>query len=717
MNPIQPGQPKPSPDSNKTRVYRNFSRPTPPQRSLGDQPSITKTVRFNAPKPGASNGPFTATHPMPSAKPTVRAFSNASNGPFTAVSPTLAGATPTSRLPQGRPVMGRPAARSSKPTGFRPPRGKGFNRSAAKHFDPPAFNPESEGIQQQMISMGLIPDVDPGVIRIIPLCGVEWIGTNMTALEYGDDIIVIDAGFGFKNPDTPGINYTIPDVAYLESRKDKIRALVITHGHMDHVGGIPYIIERIGNPPIYTREFGAIFIKKRMEEFPHVPTLDIRIVAPDVQYITISDNLRVKFFGLTHSIPDSTGVIIQTPFGGIVSTGDVRVENIDGVPSHHEVDQYKFFKDEKILLCTMDSTGAPVPGWAGSEQLVLKSLDSMIANIPGRIILGTFSSQVERLVSLLHSAKAHGRYVVIEGRSMKSNMEIAKFLNLGIFDHVISPEEMHNHPPNKILCLITGAQGEQFSGLQRVSTGTHKSVKLNPSDTVILSSSVIPGNDFPIDKLKDDLFRTGATVLTYVDNMVHSSGHGKREELRWLHSQIPYTFFMPVHGRHWFLHMHKKISLEKGTPNENIIIPENGSIIELYDNGSKIRKLPMKAVNGTYVVDGSYVGPLHTVVMEDRLALASNGMFTVVVTIDGRSRTLLKAPDIISRGFVYLRESRDLLIHIRTIIKKTCEAELDPANGDIDVDVIKKVLAEKIYKYLLQKTQKEPVIIPVVVVV
>ncbi len=724
MNQQNSDQQKPNSTSPKTRVYRTFNRTDQRQPNISINPTQPKTVRF--PVRAGAAGPFPKTEspntnlpPTGQKRPLHRNIPERPRGGTGPIPYTPITGNHFEQKPLSGPVRGSEKSsftQKNQKQGFRQPRGRGFSRSAAKHFDPPAINNESEIVMQQMISVNKIPDVDPGVIRVIPICGVEWIGTNMTAIEYGDDIIVVDAGFGFKNPDTPGINYTIPDVAYLESRKDKIRALVITHGHMDHVGGIPYIIERIGNPPIYTREFGAIFIKKRMEEFPHVPALDIRVVSPDVGYMTITENLKVKFFGLTHSIPDSTGVIIKTPHGGIVSTGDVRIENTDGIPSIEEVEQYKFFKDEKILLVTMDSTGAPVPGWAGSEKAVLKSLDGMIANIPGRVILGTFSSQVERLVSLLHSAKAHGRYVVIEGRSMKSNLDIAKFLNLGVFDHVIPSEEMDNYPPNKILCLVTGAQGEQFSGLQRISTGTHKSIKLNPTDTVILSSSVIPGNDFAIDKLKDDLFRTGATILTYVDNVVHSSGHGRREELRWIHNQIPYKFFMPVHGRHWFLHMHKKIAMETGTLEKDIIIPENGSIIELYEEGTKIRKLSQKVVQGTYAVDGSYIGPLHPVVMEDRLAMGANGIFMIVVTIDSRSRTLIKTPDIISRGFIYLRESRELLSRVRILIKKTLETELDKGE-EIDIDVLKKVLGDKVYKYLIQKTQKEPIIIPVVVVV
>lgn len=564
----------------------------------------------------------------------------------------------------------------------------------------------------------IIPPVEPGVIRIIPICGVEWIGTNMTAIEYENDIVVVDAGFGFKNPDTPGINYTIPDTKYLEENKHKIRALIITHGHMDHVGGIPYVIEKIGNPPIYTRQFGAMFIEKRMEEFPQVPKLDIHVIDADAGYIPLTENFKVKFFGLTHSIPDSTGVILQTPLGGIVSTGDVRVENTDGIPSQDEIDQYAFFKNENIIVCTMDSTGIKDPGWAISEMKVRENIDALIRDVQGRLFIGSFSSQVERLMAFIDSAKKYGRYVVIDGRSMKSNLGIAEFLELTKFDHVVPIEDMNNYPPDKLMILVTGAQGEQYSALDRASKGNHKFIKLLPTDTVILSSSVVPGNDYSVDKLKDELYRTGARIVTYSDNVVHASGHGKREELRWIHQQIPYKFFVPVHGRHWFLRLHAKLAEEMGVPHENIVVPENGSIIEIRDGGNSISVRPEKAVDvPCWIVDGAYIGPLQEVVMDDRKKLAENGMFIVMATLDLRRKTLLKSPDIVSRGFVYLRESRDLLNRIRTLVKRTCEAYMETNHGEGETDILKKVLADRVSKYLFQKTQKEPIVIPVIVTV
>ncbi|OHB10472.1 MAG: hypothetical protein A3H60_00400, partial [Candidatus Zambryskibacteria bacterium RIFCSPLOWO2_02_FULL_44_12b] len=409
-------------------------------------------------------------------------------------------------------------------------------------------------------------------IRIIPLGGVEEIGKNMTVIEFKNDIIVVDAGIQFTDDDTPGVDYILPNIKYLEDRKDRIRALVITHGHLDHIGGIPYLITRLGNPPIYTREFGALLIQKRQVEFPHLPPLNIRIVEASDKSIPITPDLKVRFFGLTHSIPDSTGVIIETPYGDIVNTGDVRVENENGVPAEKEVEQYKMFKDRKVLLFTMDSTGIDKSGFSPSETSILKNIDSIVATAPGRVILATFASQVERIVEFLKTAKRYGRKVLIEGRSMKTNVEIIKHLNLVETDHIVPIEDIEKYPPNKILMVATGAQGEEFAALMRMSNKTHKFIRLQRSDTIILSSSVIPGNDKAVEKLKDNLFRHDAKIITYLDSDVHTSGHGKRGELEWVHKQILYKYFMPVHGSHFRLKMHAELAANLGCPRENIIV-------------------------------------------------------------------------------------------------------------------------------------------------
>ena len=559
-------------------------------------------------------------------------------------------------------------------------------------------------------------DVIPPIgeaLRIIPLGGVEEIGKNMTVVEMGNDIIVMDAGIHFSDDDTPGIDYILPNVKYLEERKDRIRALVITHGHLDHIGAIPYLIGKLGNPPIYTREFGALLIKKRQAEFPHLPPLDIRIVDADDKSIPISPNFKVRFFGLTHSIPDSTGIIIETPYGDIVNTGDVRVENTNGEVAEKEIEYWKMFKDRKVTLFMMDSTGIDKPGFSPSEASILKNIDGIIKDAPGRIIIATFASQAERIIEFLKSAKRYEKKVFIEGRSMKTNIDIIKHLNLTDTSHIMPVEDIEKYPPNKVMMIATGAQGEEFAALMRMANKTHKQIRLQRSDTIVLSSSVIPGNDKSVEKLKDNLFRHDARIITYLDSDVHTSGHGKRGELEWIHKQISYKYFMPIHGSHFRLKMHAELAANLGCPRENIIVPENGSIIEISDSGNKFVKLPEKAPSDDMVVEGLSIGDIPEVVIRDRKMLAADGIFVIIALVNIRNGRLKKSPDIIARGFVYLRESQELLSEARNIIKHSIEKTTIGSNP-INFDVAKNMVTEDVSRFLFQKTAKKPIVIPVI---
>jgi ribonuclease J len=561
-----------------------------------------------------------------------------------------------------------------------------------------------------------VPPLADGDIRIVPVCGVEWIGTNMTFIEYKGSIVVIDAGIGFSTPSTPGIDYTIPNTDYLESRKDDIKALIITHGHLDHVGAIPYVIDRLGYPPIYTREFGAMFIQKKLEEFPdHKDRVIIKTIPENTDYMPLSDDLSVKFFGLSHSIPDSTGVIIKTPLGGIVSTGDVRVENDNGEVAPEEIAQYAFFKNEDILLMTMDSTGIEKSGWNLSEAKVSQKVDEIIKNTTdGRLFIAAFSSQVERLITFIESAKKYGKYIALDGRSMKSNLGIAEALELTDFSHVVPIENVHEYPDNKLVIIVTGSQGEEFAALNRIAKNDHKFIKIKRTDTVLLSSSVVPGNEYEVAQLKNKLYSGSFNVITYRDDQVHASGHGAREELRWIHKQIPYKFFMPVHGEPYMLQMHTKMAqIELGVPRENIAIPQNGSIIEIRENGTKLVQLEEKIHAEPHIVEGRGISEKQDVVFRDRRALAEDGIFIIVVAMDPKTGKLKKSPDIISRGFVYLRENQRLLQDVRKMVKTTAEQKASKMKT-LDFEKIKDAITHSVSKYLLQQTHKEPIVIPVV---
>jgi ribonuclease J len=562
-------------------------------------------------------------------------------------------------------------------------------------------------------------DVIPPIgdsIRIIPLGGVEEIGKNMSLIEYGDDIIVIDMGFQFNDDDTPGVDYILPNTKYLEDRKDKIRGVIITHGHLDHIGGIPYIMDRIGNPPLYTRALTSIMVKKRQEEFPHLPALDIRVV--EKEDTILLGKLKVRFFAVTHTIPDSMGIIIDTPYGSLVTPGDIKLDHVDGVPTEAEEKEFSRFEKEKILFLMMDSTNVDNAGFSTPERLVHQNLDEIIKNTKSRLIIGTFASQLERVMKIIEISEKYGKKVVVEGRSMKNNIEIVLNMNMLKIkkDTIITSDDMENYPPDRIVVLATGAQGDEFAALMRMSNKTHKYFKVTPRDTVLLSSSIIPGNEKAVQKLKDNLARQGAKIIHYrsSDVYIHSTGHGNRGELEWIHKKIKAKYFMPMHGSHYMLRVHEDLAKSiVGMPPEHIIVPDNGAILEIQEGGTKFVRLKESAPTNVVMVDGFSIGDVQELVMRDRKTLAEDGIFMIVASINTKTGKLRKSPDIISRGFVYLRESQDLLNQTRGVIKKSIEDSTYGMNP-INFDYVKANISDNVARFLYQKTAKKPIVIPVI---
>jgi len=559
-----------------------------------------------------------------------------------------------------------------------------------------------------------IPEIEKDVIRIIPLGGVEEIGKNMTAIEIGDDIIVIDAGMQFKTKDTPGIDYIIPNTTYLEERKDKIRGIFITHAHLDHIGGLPLVMNRIGNPPLYSRNLTILMIKKRQEEFPHLPPLKINVI--ESNSVVRLGQMTIRFFAVTHTVPDSIGIIVETPYGIIVNPGDYKLDQLDGKVSEQEEKEYAFFDKEKVLLLMSDSTNIENDGFALPEAKVHQGLENLIREINGRIIIAAFASHTTRLVKIVEIAESLGKKVAIDGRSIKTNMEVCELA--GLFKPkkgtIIPIEEAENYPPNKVVVLMTGAQGEEFSALDRAANKTHRKFNIRKGDTIILSASIVPGNEISVQHLKDNLTRHGVRIISYrtSEEYVHATGHGNQEDVKWLHKKTHPKFFIPIHGHHSMLAKHKEMAMKWGIPEENIIIPDNGSIIEIVDKGQKIIARKEKAPSNPMMVDGFSIGDEQDVVIRDRVMLAQDGMFVLIATIDALSGKLRKSPDIISRGFIYLKENQDLLHQVRLIIKKTIEDETRGA-GVINFDNVKSALGDNISKFLYQKTAKRPIVIPV----
>lgn len=562
----------------------------------------------------------------------------------------------------------------------------------------------------------IIPEVtDEHTIRIIPVSGVEEIGRNMIIVENKDDIIVIDAGFQFvtEESNAPGINYILPNTQYLEERRHKIRALVVTHGHLDHIGGIPFIIERIGNPPIYTQYLTSLMILKRQDEFPHMEPVKMNVVKEGESFTV--GTTRIKTFPVTHSIPDAMGIAIETPHGDVVITGDIKLTHEDGKVVVEERESWEKVGQNNNLVLLCDSTNADREGFSASEEKVYETLENIIKAATGRLIIGTFASQFDRLINVIKTCENLGKKVVMEGRSIKTNIDIAiqaKLLEVDPRTFITAPD-MGDYPSDKLVILSTGAQGEEFAALMRMATDKHKYITLNERDTVVLSSSIIPGNEIAVQKLKDNIYRKNVRVINYKGSHVHSSGHGNAGELVWVHQTVKPRFLVPVHGHHFHLKSHMYAAIENGFPREQIVVPDNGTIIDI-KNGTEMIRQPMKIPSELVLVDGFTVGTKQEVVLRDRMTLAQDGMFVIIATVNSKTGKLRKSPDIISRGFVYLRENQQLLSEARVLIKRTVEKETDRMNP-IDLDIVKDKLADTMSGFLMQRTQKTPMVIPVLI--
>lgn len=561
-----------------------------------------------------------------------------------------------------------------------------------------------------------VPPLDQGKIRIIPLGGVEEIGKNLTAIEIGNDIIVIDAGMHFANEETPGVDYVIPNTTYLEENKEKIRALFITHGHLDHIGGVPVVLSRIGNPPVYSRNLTILLMKKRQAEFPHLPPMKANVVEKDE--VVSCGNIRIRFFGVTHTIPDSMGIIVETKNGWIVTPGDYKLDQIGGVVTKEEEEEYSIFDKAKVLLLMTDSTNVENEGYALPEIKVHEGLENLIKRINGRIIMAAFASHITRLAHVVKVAETLGKKVAIDGRSMKTNIDVA--IEAGYFKPkkgtIIPIEEADSYPPNKVVILMTGSQGEEFAALNRAANKSHKKFSIKKGDVIILSASVVPGNEIKVQKMKDSLSRQGVKIISYRtagEDFVHATGHGNKEDIKWLHRKTHPKFFIPIHGNHYMLELHKELAIELGMPEDHIVVPDNGSIIEITEDGQKIIQRKEKAPSAPMMVDGLAISDVQDVVIRDRQMLSQDGMFVIIALLDPKTGKLKKSPDLISRGFIYLKENQELLRQVRLVIKKSVE-DVTMKRGSVDFDLIKNGLGETISKFLYQKTGKRPLVIPVV---
>lgn len=553
---------------------------------------------------------------------------------------------------------------------------------------------------------------DRDVLHYIPLGGLEEIGRNMSVFEYKDEIVIFDMGLQFPEEDTPGIDFIIPNIEGILKKKDKIKAIIITHGHFDHIGAIPYLMDKLGiNIPIYTAAFTKEIINKRQEDFFNAGKLNINVVSPGDE-IKLSKYFTAKFFGASHTIPDAVSIILKTPVGNMAYCSDLKIErDING--NSQDSDIYQAVQKENIHTLFLESTNAEKAGKSISETLVTKNIDELFAKANGRIIVGIFASLLTRIVDILAIAEKHNKKVILSGLALKTNVQVAQ--KLGYLkvkkDTFISREEMHKYKDDKIFILSTGAQGEPNASLMKIINGENKYISIKQGDTVIFSASTIPGNEKPIQSLKDTLTRQGARVYQTQHIDIHASGHGPAEDLKLVMQLIKPKFFVPIHGMYFMRSANTRLAEEVGIPVKNSFLIDNGQIINIYSDQITLSN---QTVPAYYVmVDGLGVGDVEEVVVRDRVFLSQEGMIVIITTLDRRTGKFLKNPDIISRGFIYLKENKPLVEEVRAKIKNIVAKV--PRLQSIESEYLKNMIRDQIGQYIFNKTKRRPMILPVII--
>jgi len=550
-------------------------------------------------------------------------------------------------------------------------------------------------------------------LKIIPLGGQEEVGRNMTVFEYGKDIVILDMGIQFPEEDMPGIDYIIPNINYLKEKSKDIRAVIFTHGHMDHIGAAPILLEKLGYPLVIALPLTIALIKSRMEDHKkgsskQLKTIQIKSIRQKVGL----NNFQLRFFEVEHSIMDSMGVILSTPAATAIHMGDWTF----GTDSLNKSLSYNFLSGTaKPSILMLESLGATNKAPLSTEEEMWKNLRQILSQAPGRIIIATFSSQVKRVRDIITYAKKIGKKVALDGFSMKINMKIAQ--QLGYIEAgrgtLIDIKKIGDVPENKIIILCTGAQGESRAVLSRIVSSNHRHVKLRKKDTVIFSSSVIPGNERTIQRLKDNLYRQCHNVIHNEIMNIHVSGHNNIVAIQKVVQQIKPTYILPVYANHYLLKEAEKVIQKTGFPDKNIFVLDNGDLIEF--NQTKKPLITKKKADASYVfIDGLGTSNFEAIVLRDRRALANDGIFVIIAVVDSQTGKVTSSPDIISRGFIYLRESKALLEQTRK--KAVSIIETSTGSGQsVNWIYIKNNLRDELGDFLYQKTKKRPMILPVVI--
>lgn len=550
-------------------------------------------------------------------------------------------------------------------------------------------------------------------LRLVPLGGLGEIGKNMMAIEYGEDIVIIDAGLMFPDEEMLGVDLVIPDTTYLSDKLDRIRGIFITHGHEDHIGALPYVLPRLGFPPVYAFQLtlGLIGVKLREHRLLDLATLNLVDPTTSVR----AGQLSVSFVRVNHSIPDAVAIVLRTPVGILVHTGDYKFDYTPVEQPPADISGLARLGDEGVLVLCGDSTRVESPGFTPSERVINSTFDEVFAHAQGRILIATFASLISRVQQVVNAAEKHGRKVALVGRSMVNNAQMA--IELGYLrvpaGMLIRAEDIGHVPANELAIICTGSQGEPTSALTRIANSDHRLVQIQPGDTVVLSSTPIVGNERAVSHNIDNLIKLGAEVLYQGKLQVHVSGHGSREEVKLMLALLRPRYVVPVHGEYRMLAEHAKVAVEMGVARENVVVAQDGDVIELVpDRGIGIvDHVPC----GHVYVDGLGVGDIGQVVLRDRRLLSSDGVIVVVVTVDSDTGELAAGPDIISRGFVYERESEGLLEGARTVVERAISRHTQVRGHVVDWNFIKNKIRDSLSEFVYQQIKRRPMILPIVV--
>ncbi|MCD5491469.1 ribonuclease J1 [Lactobacillus delbrueckii] len=549
-------------------------------------------------------------------------------------------------------------------------------------------------------------------VAVFAIGGLHEIGRNMYCVQYQDEIVIMDCGIKFPEDDLLGINYVISDYSYLVKNREKIKALVVSHGHEDHIGGIPFLLEKIPEIPVYATPFALALIKSKCEEHGILDRTELHEEHEDT--VLTFDKLKVTFFRTTHSIPDTLGIAVHTPLGAVVFTGDFKFDLTpvmnQPAPNFQRMAQ---LGEEGVLALLSDSTNAEVPQFTKSERFVASSLHNIITGIEGRIIFATFASNLYRVSTAIQAAIDTGRKVAIFGRSMENGIQNG--IDLGYLDVpeglIVDAEAINSLPPEKVMLLCTGSQGEPLAALSRIANGTHRQIKLKPHDTVIFSSNPIPGNTLSVNQLINKLMEGGANVVHGRVNNVHTSGHGGQEELKLMVELTKPKYMIPVHGEYRMQVVHAHLAQQAGVPAENTFVLKNGDVVCFSPEGARIAgDIHVKDV----FVDTSGAADVGNIVVRDRQILSEEGLVVAVATVDYKHKQVLAGPDILSRGFVYMRESQDLINAAQKHVYHVLKTEMAKSDKPKDSE-IRKAIIESLQDFLYSRTERRPMILPMLV--